>query len=1467
MRIILDLQACQSTGSRERGIGRYSFALAQAMVKQTGTHEIHLALNANFANTLADVKAEFSAYIPAEHIHVFSVPSRLAECLPENAWRIRAAERVREDFLASLRPDIIHVSSLFEGLGDDAVASVHSGEIASRSAVTLYDLIPLAYANIYLANEATQHWYYRKLQSLRNAALLLSISEHSRQEAFEFLGIEEYKVINLSGAMTADFQVLDLKPEQRQAISQRYGLSKPFVMYTGGIDHRKNIEGLVEAFAKLPLALRQQYQLVVVCKVNERDRQQFQVLAQQHGLQGADVVFTGFVPDEDLIALYNMAKLFVFPSKREGFGLPVLEAMACGLPAIGSNCSSIPEIMGCADALFDPHNTASITAKMAQALQDQGFYNALREHGLAQAQKFSWDKSARTALDAFEAHHAQQQAAARVLVPVAVAAKRPRLAFISPLPPEKTGIAAYSAMLLPELARYYEIEVVTDQPVIEDAWIQANFPVRSVAWFKENHRRYERCLYQVGNSAFHQHMFELLQAFPGVITLHDFYLVNVKGHMDVTGYKAGTLMRALYASHGYAALHLLVNADYDCVMNTYPANLRVLESARGVVVHSHFPKQLAQQWYGEDYPEHWQVIPLVRAPKRHNSRAEARRQLGVSADDMIICSFGMLAPSKQNQRLLNAWLASPLSHDSRCKLVFVGELGGKEYAPAIQQIIRSAHAKERIQITGFAAQEDYDNWLAAADVAVQLRTDTRGETSAAILDCLASGLPTIFNAYGSATEIPDGLAIKLTADFADDELGAALELMFGDETVRRTFAEAGRAYLQQHHAPTSVGVMYRDALERFYLTDPRLQEDHLVQDIQNICLNPSLSDQDFIQLANSIVANRQFTQGQKTWFVDVSNGVKRDSKTHVNPSTQAILSEMLLNPPAGYRVEPIYADVGQYRYARRFTCQLLGFDDLSLPDEAVEFKRGDIFLGLDSALHSMPQMTDVLQLQRVRGIKLYWVVYEALPECFDSEMVSQYQQWLNSIRPLADDLLGISGVDVSNSGQDTGSVLMKRLLVLLNEEQRQSLLESTQVVDSCGDPVIEAVETVPAVAPLNDQDMAAATEFILNRQFSDDQKSLLVDVSSLQWKDFGSGVHRVTKAILRELLLNPPSGYRVEPVYAQGKAYSYARNLTGHLLGLKNIPLMDEAVAFKSGDVFLGLDLVLHNLPLMEPVLSLQRVRGVKIYWVVYDMLPVSMPEHFNNDVVFHYNNWLRSVTKIANGLLCISATVADELKTWCDGQVLNRSDKVHIGHFHMGADINHSLPSVGLPANYVEILNILKNTRAVLMVSTVESRKGYQQTLSAFEQLWRKDVEITLVIVGQAGWKTGALQAKIKSHPELGKRLFWFAGISDEMLLKLYEHCTVLLAAAEGEGFGLPLIEAAQHGLPIIARDLPVFREIAGEHAFYFQGKEPQALADAIQQWLTLWQADSAPQSAGISWLTWAESAAQLKAFVVGNV
>jgi glycosyltransferase involved in cell wall biosynthesis len=167
-------------------------------------------------------------------------------------------------------------------------------------------------------------------------------------------------------------------------------------------------------------------------------------------------------------------------------------------------------------------------------------------------------------------------------------------------------------------------------------------------------------------------------------------------------------------------------------------------------------------------------------------------------------------------------------------------------------------------------------------------------------------------------------------------------------------------------------------------------------------------------------------------------------------------------------------------------------------------------------------------------------------------------------------------------------------------------------------------------------------------------------------------------------------------------------------------------------------------------------------------------------------------------------------------------------------------------------------------MVSTIEPRKGHAQTLAAFEALWEEGHQINLVIVGKRGWLVDDLVARLSNHPAKGRTLFWLEGISDEYLEKIYSAGTCLIAASEGEGFGLPLIEAAQHHLPMIVRDLPVFREIAGEHAFYFQGMSESDLAKSIRAWLQLFERSEHPDSKAMPWLTWEESAKQLQAVLL---
>ncbi|MBN3852528.1 glycosyltransferase family 4 protein [Paraburkholderia sp. Ac-20340] len=406
MRIIIDLQPCQDD-SRFRGLGRYSKALAKEIARQSVSrgHEIWLLLNDNFPATIDPIKAEFDGLVAVERIVAFPGMGRVAEFVASNAWRLRAAEQLRELFVAGLQPDVVYVSSLFEGTVDDAAVTIGINGQKIPTAVTLYDLIPLALQEIYLQEGYVSEYYHRKLESLRRADLLLAISGSSKNEAVDLLGIAPRNIVNISASIDEGFSPRALTDEQASALVKKYGIDRPFVLYVpGGFDPRKNFGALIDAFSRLPEKIRRAHQLVIGSSIRPNERVALDGQIASFGLTGDEVVVTGYIPDDDLPAMYSICQLHVFPSLHEGFGLPALEALACGAPSIGSNTTSLPEVIGWPEALFDPTSPDEIAEKMLLALSNQDFRAELRAHGIAHAQTFSWEHSATTALDALEKH-------------------------------------------------------------------------------------------------------------------------------------------------------------------------------------------------------------------------------------------------------------------------------------------------------------------------------------------------------------------------------------------------------------------------------------------------------------------------------------------------------------------------------------------------------------------------------------------------------------------------------------------------------------------------------------------------------------------------------------------------------------------------------------------------------------------------------------------------------------------------------------------------------------------------------------------------------------------------------------------------------------------------------------------------------------------------------------------------------
>jgi O-antigen biosynthesis alpha-1,2-mannosyltransferase len=403
MRIVIDMQGAQ-TESRFRGIGRYTLSFAQGIARNRGEHEVILALNGLFPDTVEPISAAFDGLLQKENIRIWQAPGPVRECDPSNEQRRNVAEIVREAFLASLAPDVIHVSSLFEGYVDDAVTSIGCFDRTTLVSASLYDLIPLLNPDQYLTpSPCYAEYYQRKVAYLKKAAIHLAISEFTRQEGLTHLDMHESRVVNVATAIEPCFRSIPgIEGDAASQLRKKFGLNRPFIFYTGGADERKNLPRLVQAFAALPTGLRAGHQLLLAGKMSVGDVAHLRHLAKAAGLKPDELRFTGYVTDDELVQLYNLCGLFVFPSWHEGFGLPALEAMACGAVVIGAKTSSLPEIIALDDALFDPFDVAAIATKMTRALEDALFRDMLREHGLRQAERFSWDESATRAIRAWE---------------------------------------------------------------------------------------------------------------------------------------------------------------------------------------------------------------------------------------------------------------------------------------------------------------------------------------------------------------------------------------------------------------------------------------------------------------------------------------------------------------------------------------------------------------------------------------------------------------------------------------------------------------------------------------------------------------------------------------------------------------------------------------------------------------------------------------------------------------------------------------------------------------------------------------------------------------------------------------------------------------------------------------------------------------------------------------------------------
>ncbi len=373
MRIAFDLSPAVH---HHAGVGRYAQELLTALLGENGAHEYCTFYYDPRGDARSDPPLD---RLPAQVIRSGAKPWRMSVLL---AYGTGAT---MDRWLPPA--EVLHAT-------DHLLPPVHR----ARTVFTIYDLTTQLYPEYH---SALNRWYSALMlpRFLRRADAVIAISESTQRDIVQRLNVPPEKIRVIYAGVHPRFQP-DLEPSRVAAVRAKYQLPERMMLYLGTVEPRKNLEMLVEAYH----ALLQHTPAAPTLVIAGRKGWMYQPVFDRVRALGLDtrVHFTGWVDDADMPALLNAAEVFVYPSLYEGFGLPPLEAMACGVPVLCSNTSSLPEVVGDAGLLLDPRDAGAWTHALARVLDDEHVRAELRARGLAQASKFSWSQAARQTVQVYD---------------------------------------------------------------------------------------------------------------------------------------------------------------------------------------------------------------------------------------------------------------------------------------------------------------------------------------------------------------------------------------------------------------------------------------------------------------------------------------------------------------------------------------------------------------------------------------------------------------------------------------------------------------------------------------------------------------------------------------------------------------------------------------------------------------------------------------------------------------------------------------------------------------------------------------------------------------------------------------------------------------------------------------------------------------------------------------------------------
>lgn len=790
--VYLDVQAIQSREYAERGVARHAWEFARAMLslppERGGGLVGGLVLNPDLG-----------------------VPPSLAELG-------RGGAVCFSDALPPSACRIYHVIAPFEleqPLG--RVWPPMAAGMGTALVVTLHDLIPRVFPDHYHADPGLRRRYLAREEVVRASDRVLSVSETTRREAIERLGIDPGRVRVIGAGVSPAF-VPAVSPDEafRRAQARLPRLQRHFLFTVGGPDHRKNLDGLLAAYAGLPAELRASHQLVIACRLSEAQQFRLRSLAHRLGI-GPRCLLAGEVDDATLIALYQSTALFVFPSLYEGYGLPVAEAMACGAPVVASGTTATAEVAPSV-GWFDPEDPAAIAAAIGAALEDPATAQAL---AAASARPVpTWAEAAERAAAAYR----ELLAAPRVAT-----GQRPtlRAAFVTPLPPQGGGVATYDERLLAALAAAIAAHrVAGKRPALEvDVFLDdleggilalpnppsappgmALHPVEHFDRVEAARGGYDVLVYAIGNSELHTGALGLARRRPGIVLAHDVSLGQLYAfgaHHGVLAEGFASVLAGMYPDRpDLAAIPdpLLVDPTSFTALPV-PMTRELIASSLAFLTTSPHAAALASE--GAPAGDAARVGVLVHACRTPAAGDEVRE-----AD--LVATFGVVNEAKDTGRLIDAFAVVAAGRPG-ARLVFVGQGSAADLEAVAARAAAAGLAPGVVTATGAVSDEEWDRWLRRATVAVQLRRRgplDAGEFSGAVAEAVAAGLPLIVAGLGSAGDLPPEAAVTVAPDLLPAELGAVIGGLLADPARRQALGEAGRRFAGTRTFPAVAEDLY-----------------------------------------------------------------------------------------------------------------------------------------------------------------------------------------------------------------------------------------------------------------------------------------------------------------------------------------------------------------------------------------------------------------------------------------------------------------------------------------------------------------------------------------------------------------------------------------------------------------------------------------------------------------------------------